>query len=435
MTHLFLRYNCSMKKLGLLVSLLAVLIICSAPLAKAWTGSVKFFGAALNAGTDPNQTYKAGVPFDRYFNGFTEDASMGMVQLEPNGPSFSGGTLQGSVVDYNYAKSKGFPYRWNSALYRDPSQGAGLPQWFANDSATQVLADWKSFLAGVAAAMPGIDQIEVYNEPIHTSPPANIQSALGGAGTTGWDWLINAFKIVRTYFPNAKLGVNEWATEVQGDSARGGYIGLLQTLQNAGLLQWYGVQGYFGNGFPDRPTTAQLSAGLDDLAAQVPGIPIYFTELSFQDTDQQAQLAGYQQIIPAIMNSPHVLGVAIYNPDYTGAAFGSAAMNWLIANVPLPFTGSGAPTPTPSSTPSPTVSPTPTPSPTPSSTPSATPSPTPSPTVSPTASPTPESTPTPVEVSPTPTPESTPRGHHRHHLDFDNFLSLWEQFIQWLESR
>jgi GH35 family endo-1,4-beta-xylanase len=428
----------------------AAFIIC-ANTAVAWTGNVKFFGAALNAGTDPGQTYHGGVPFAKYFNSFTEDASMGMVQLEPAGPSFSGGTLAGSVADYNYAKSRGFPYRWNSALYRDPSEGAGLPQWFANSS--QPLTDWKAFLAGVSAAMPNIDQIEVYNEPIHTSPPANIKAALGGGGATGWDWLINACKIVRTFFPNAKLGVNEWATEIQGDSARGGYIDLLQKLQSAGLLEWYGLQGYFGNNFPDRPTTAQLSAGLDDLAAQVPGVPIYFTELSFQDSDQQAQLAGYQQIIPAIMNSPHVLGVAIYNPDYEGAPFGSPAMNWLIANVPLPFTGSGAPTPTPSPsptptpspTPSPTVSPTPTPSATPSPTlsPSPVPDPTPTPTASPTVSPTVSATPSPVQVSPTPTPDSTPtpsptpgQGHHRHHhFDFEDFLALWEQFIAWLESR
>jgi GH35 family endo-1,4-beta-xylanase len=405
---------------------------------------VQFFGAAINAGTDPNQTYHAGVPFDRYFNGFTEDASMGMVQLEPNGPSFSGGTLAGSVTNYNYAKSKGFPYRWNSALYRDPSQGAGLPQWFANSS--QPLTDWKAFLAGVAAAMPDISQVEVYNEPIHTSPPANIKAALGGAGTTGWDWLINAFKIVRTFFPNAKLGLNEWGVEIANDSARGGYIDLLQKLQSAGLIQWYGLQGYFGNGFPDRPTTGQLSAGLDDLAAQVPGVPIYITELSFQDSDQGAQLAGYQQIIPAIMNNTHVAGVAIYNPDYEGAPFGSPAMNWLIANVPLPFTGSGAPTPTPSPSPTPTPSATPTPtaspSPSPTSTPSPVPSPSPSPspspepTATPTPSPTLAPTPTPAQESPTPTPSPTPgRGHHRHHRYFDDFLSLWEQFIAWLTQR
>jgi endo-1,4-beta-xylanase len=429
----------------LAASVAAAFIICGADTASAWTGNVKFFGAALNAGTDPNQTYKNGTPFAQYFNGFTEDASMGMVQLQPNGPSFSGGTIDGSTDDYNYAKSKGFPFRWNTALYRDPSQGAGMPQWFGNSS--QPLTDWRNFLQGIANAMPNIDQIEVYNEPIHTSPSANIYNALGGGGSTGWDWLIQAFHIVRSIFPNSKLGVNEWAVEVQGDSARGGYIDLLQKLKNAGVLDWVGLEGYFGNGFPDRPSTAALSSGIDDLAAQVPGVPIYFTEVSFQDGDANAQLQGYQQIIPAMMNNINVQGVAIYNPDYEGAPFGSPAMNWLIANIPLPFAAGAGPTPTPSPSPSPSPGATPTPSPSPTATPSPSPnpsaspspssSPSPSPVATPTPSATPEPTPTPVEVSPTPTPtpESTPvRGHHRHHLNFEDFLSLWEQFIQWLQK-
>ena len=43
----------------------ATFIICSADAARAWTGSAQFFGAALNAGTDSNQTYHSGggVPF------------------------------------------------------------------------------------------------------------------------------------------------------------------------------------------------------------------------------------------------------------------------------------------------------------------------------------------------------------------------------------
>jgi GH35 family endo-1,4-beta-xylanase len=418
-----------------------VLLLVTSINAFAWTGSVQFFGAASNAGTDPNQTFHGNIPFAQYFNQFTEDSSMGITQLEPNGPTFSGGTLDGSVNNYNYAKSRGFPFRWNATLY----EGDRMPQWFTSEGSAQSLTDWKSFLAGVAAAMPNIDQIEIYNEPIHTGAASNIFNALGGAGTTGWDWLIAAFKIVRTYFPNASLGVNEWGSELTSDSTHGQYIALLQALQTAGVLQWYGLEGYFGQGFPDTPTTAQLSSGIDDFASQVSAIPIYITELTVINSDAQAQLAEYQQVIPAVMNSTHVFGVSSWNPDYEGAGFGSDAMNWMIANVPLPFTGSGAPTPTPSPSPtvSPTVTPTPTPTPSPSPLPSATPSATPSPTPTvspsgsstPTPSPTLTPTPTPAQGSPTPTPESTPPRHHRHHFDFDDFLSLWDQFIQWLESR
>ncbi|MBV8418183.1 MAG: endo-1,4-beta-xylanase, partial [Verrucomicrobia bacterium] len=245
----------------------ATFIICSADAARAWTGSAQFFGAALNAGTDSKQTYHSGggVPFATYFNQFTEDASMGWDQLQPNANDFNGGTLARSVADYNYAKSHGFPYCWNSTLYRQ----SNLPSWFPGLSPSAALRAWENLLAGIASNMPNIDQIEVFNEPIHEgrNVPANIYNALGGAGATGWDWLIQAFRIVRSYFPNASLGVNEWGAELTGSSIHSSYVSLLQTLKNAGVLQWFGLENYWGSNYPDNPlstSAATLQAGLND---------------------------------------------------------------------------------------------------------------------------------------------------------------------------
>lgn len=78
----------------------ATFITCSVDAARAWTGSAQFFGAALNAGTDSKQTYHSGggVAFATYFNQFTEDASMGWDQLQPNENDFSTAPCIGSLV-------------------------------------------------------------------------------------------------------------------------------------------------------------------------------------------------------------------------------------------------------------------------------------------------------------------------------------------------
>ena len=62
---------------------------------------------------------------------------------------------------------------------------------------------------------PNIDYIEVVNEPLHDPPRGagngNYIEALGGNGATGWDWIIESFRMARQYFPNAELGLNEFS--------------------------------------------------------------------------------------------------------------------------------------------------------------------------------------------------------------------------------
>ena len=72
--------------------------------------------------------------------------------------------------------------------------------------------------SGAALSQDGYDRCR--NEPIHTPPNgtngnANYIQALGGAGATGWDWVIWAYTKAREYMPtNTKLLINEiWPSE------------------------------------------------------------------------------------------------------------------------------------------------------------------------------------------------------------------------------
>lgn len=75
----------------------------------------------------------------------------------------------------------------------------------------------EEWFAAVAARYDTIDYIEVVNEPLHDPPNqsdeggGNYIETLSGDGETGWDWVINAFKLARQYFPNTKLMINDFS--------------------------------------------------------------------------------------------------------------------------------------------------------------------------------------------------------------------------------
>ena len=119
------------------------------------------------------------------------------------------------------------------------------------------------------------------NEPLHDPPDrpgeggGNYIEALGGRGATGWDWVRNAFRMAREYFPHAQLLLNDYdITNDPGATQR--YKKLIELLQAERLIDAIGVQGHAFSTRAEVPMTTHV-ASLDSLAAT--GLPIYVTEL------------------------------------------------------------------------------------------------------------------------------------------------------------
>jgi hypothetical protein len=80
---------------------------------------------------------------------------------------------------------------------------------FVNVSVAQFTA-YVQQIAALPGAQGGNIYINIANEPMHgTGLAANNRSdafieAMGGKGTTGYDWLVNIGKIFRQYFPKAR---------------------------------------------------------------------------------------------------------------------------------------------------------------------------------------------------------------------------------------
>ncbi|WP_324677501.1 endo-1,4-beta-xylanase [Hymenobacter sp. GOD-10R] len=210
---------------------------------------------------------------------------------------------------YKLAKDNGFPFRLHVLIW-----GSQQPTWIANLPPAEQLAEIKEWFAAVAQRYPGIDYLEVVNEPLHNAPDdspttngdgGNYINALGGTGTTGWDWVITAFTLAREHFPNARLMINDYTVENSVENATR-YRTIITLLQQRQLIDAIGIQGH---SFSTRPTTAAaLKSSLDVLAAS--GLPLYITELDINGSEDETQLSEYQRVFPVFWEHPGIKGIS-----------------------------------------------------------------------------------------------------------------------------
>ena len=225
---------------------------------------------------------------------------------------------------YTFAKSNGYKFNFHILVW-----GNQQPTWMASLPADEQLVEIKKWFAAVAERYPDIDYLQVVNEPLHDPPdcthPANqgnncnasgnYARALGGAdGTdgTGWDWVLNAFRLARQYFPNTKLMLNDYSI-TNSDSATTQYLQIINILKRENLLDIIGEQGH---AFSTTGNMAVHKANLDRLAAT--GLPIQITELDIDGLASGAtpgdvvQLNNFRRIVPVFWEHPAVQGITLW---------------------------------------------------------------------------------------------------------------------------
>ena len=102
---------------------------------------------------------------------------------------------------------------------------------------------------GSGGPISKLDFVEVVNEPLH-DPPAkddegggNYIQALGGSGASGWDWVLESFRLGRKYFPNSLLMINDYSI-TDNDIDTGRYLAIIELLAKEKLVDAIGVQGH-----------------------------------------------------------------------------------------------------------------------------------------------------------------------------------------------
>jgi endo-1,4-beta-xylanase len=269
----------------------------------------KFLGSAYSAAQAPN--------FSAYFNQLTPEnaGKWGSVESERDVMNFTG-------LDeaYAFARANGMPFKLHTLIW-----GNQQPAWIEALPPEEQLEEIDEWFAALAERYPDLDAIEVVNEPLHDPPSSpgggggNYIQALGGAGATGWDWIVTAFRMARQHFPSSELILNDYSIiNNPADTVR--YLQIIALLQAEDLIDAIGEQGH---AFSTRGSVDVMRANLDALAQT--GLPIYITELDIDGPTDDVQLFDYQRLFPMFWEHPGVFGVTLwgYLPGHWRTAQGA----------------------------------------------------------------------------------------------------------------
>ena len=226
---------------------------------------------------------------------------------------------------YTFAQTNGFKFNFHVLVW-----GNQQPTWMAALPAEEQLVEIKKWFAAVAERYPNIKWLQVVNEPLHDPPDCthsanqgnncnasgNYARALGGAnGTdgTGWDWILNAFRLAKQYFPNTKLMLNDYSI-TNSDSATDEYLQIINILKRENLIdvigeqghafsttgQHGGAQGATSTASP-RPASRSRSPSSTSTALAAGGV-----------AGDEVQLRNYRRIVPVFWEHPGVEGITVW---------------------------------------------------------------------------------------------------------------------------
>jgi endo-1,4-beta-xylanase len=298
-------------------------------------GKLQFFGAAVPGNI--NNNFGNVLPLESYFNAVQGDGVWWWSTMEP-----SQGTFILPTDQYAWCKA-------HNVKFRIFLGGGTSPGWVAGLDVNSAEQAWETFLQQLAAACPNIDIINLGNEPITTHEWSFFTAnKLGGYGSTGWAWCINAYRIVKSYFPHTLCGWNQWGCDVPGQIAFSQYLSLNKAAAAAHAIDYIGLEFYCGNWWGSTFwTAAQIQSGLQAYHAACPGVPIIITEFSPVTWDANEQLQMTQTAMRVFLSDPLVIGIMLWDPDsayavpegigmgfFSDSGVSTPAFNWLINNIP-----------------------------------------------------------------------------------------------------
>ncbi len=262
------------------------------------TGLPKFLGSAYSA--------PQARDFASYWNQVTPENAGKWGNVEA-----VRGKMDWTALDeaYRFAKSHGFVFHYHVLVW-----GQQQPEWLRHLPTAQQRTAIEHWFDAVAQRYPDADFVEVVNEPLHHPPEGdakdagNYIAALGGKGASGWDWMLDAFRMARARFPHAKLMINDYSiTNTPADAQR--YREIVDLLLREKLLDAIGIQGHAFSTTLEAPVATHRAA-LDLLAAS--GLPIYVNELDIDGPSDAKQLEDFQRVFPMFWEHPAVQGVTLW---------------------------------------------------------------------------------------------------------------------------
>lgn len=280
----------NIKKLvgGLALASVLLTSVMAGNASAALTNGPKFLGNII-AGSAP-------ASFATYWNQVTPENATKWGAVEGNRNNMNWG---GADTSYNYAVSRNLPFKFHTLVW-----GSQEPAWVAGLSAAEQKSEVSAWITAAGQRYPKSAFVDVVNEPLHAKP--SYRNAIGGDGSTGWDWVIWSFQQARAAFPNAKLLINEYG--IIGDpSLTDKYVTIINHLKSRGLIDGIGIQCHHFN--MNTVSVSTMNTVLGKLSAT--GLPIYVSELDMTG-DDNTQLARYKEKFPVLWENPAVKGVTLW---------------------------------------------------------------------------------------------------------------------------
>jgi endo-1,4-beta-xylanase len=201
---------------------------------------------------------------------------------------------------HDYAVAHGILFKQHNFVW-----GSQQPSWLSGLSAADQRAEVEEWIRLFCERYPDVALIDVVNEPPpHTNPV--YMNALGGAGASGYDWIVQTFKWARQYCPKAILILNDYNTiEYANDNSH--FIDIVNKIKAAGApIDAIGAQAHDAY----KLSNATVQGFVDKLAAT--GLPVYITEYDINlasDSDQQKVMSTQ---FPMFWNDKHVAGITLW---------------------------------------------------------------------------------------------------------------------------
>jgi endo-1,4-beta-xylanase len=199
---------------------------------------------------------------------------------------------------YKTAKDNGVPFKQHTLVW-----GQQQPAWISALPPADQLAQVEEWIKLFCERYPDTDFIDVVNEPLHAVPVYS--DALGGKGTTGWDWVVWAFEKAKAYCPKAQLILNDYNI-VNNNVATLNYLDIIKVLKDRSLIDVIGEQGHF----LETTSNSTITGNLDKLHAT--GLPIHISEYDINLANDAEQKAKYESQFPALWGHKGVYGVTLW---------------------------------------------------------------------------------------------------------------------------
>jgi endo-1,4-beta-xylanase len=180
--------------------------------------------------------------------------------------------------------------------------GAQQPGWVNNSNGPAAVQAW---MKAFCDRYPKVVMIDVFNESLHNSPA--YKDGIGGTGTSGYDWLVNAFKWARAACPNAILLYNDYNT-IEYANENSGVIKLVNAIKAAGgPIDGVGCQGHDVG----KVSASTVTTYVNNITSQT-GLPVYVTEMDVGEADDNTQMTKIKDVVTPLWANDKVAGITYW---------------------------------------------------------------------------------------------------------------------------